>query len=75
MAIFDLWPFASTTLDPDQACVEARDYLHRAIESGICISAILADAYQCPLTPSNVAARAAFVGELVRMAKNGRGEA
>lgn len=73
MAAFDLWPFASTTIDPDQASVEGRDYLHHALENGLCISAILADAYQCPPTPSSVTARAAFVGELVRMATNGRG--
>lgn len=68
MATFDLWPFASTTVDPDQAATEGRDYLHYAMKHGFCISAILADAYQCPPTTSSVTARAAFTGELVRLA-------
>jgi len=68
---FDYWPFACSTLDPDQAAQEGRDYLHEVLGGGLCISAVLADAYQSPPTTTSVVARSAFVAELVRMAKGG----
>lgn len=71
MAAFEYWPFASATVDPDQAELEGRDYLHHVIKSGLCMSAVLADAYQSPPTTTNVIARSAFVGELVRLAQIG----
>ena len=71
MTAFEYWPFASSSVDPDQAELEGRDYLHHVIKNGLCISAVLADAYQCPPTTCSVTARAAFVGELVRLALKG----
>ena len=71
MAAFEYWPFASATVDADQAATDGRNYLHHVIKSGICISAVLADAYQSQPTTCSVTARAAFVGELVRLAQIG----
>lgn len=70
MKAFDLWPFAgSDAADLDQVKVQARDYLKHALATGLCVSAILADAYQSPPTTASVVARAAFVGELVAAAQ------
>ena len=70
MKPFYLWPFAgSDATDLDQVKAQARDYLKHAITTGLCISAILADAYQSTPTTANVVARAAFVGELVAAAE------
>lgn len=66
MKAFDLWPFAgSDSTDLDQVKAQARDYLTHALATGLCVSAILADAYQSSPTTASVVARAAFVGELV----------
>ena len=70
---FDLWPFAFTTATPDVAASEARKLARDmlATPSGRCVSAMLADAYQCPPTPANVAARAAWVNEMAALAAAG----
>lgn len=67
---FDLWPFAgSDATDLDQVKAQAGDYLQHALANGLCISAILADAFQSPPVTASVVARAAFVGELVASAQ------
>lgn len=66
MKAFSLWPFVeSDTDDLDQVKAQACEYLKYAIATGLCVSAILADAFQSPPTTVSVVARAAFVGELV----------
>lgn len=70
MKAFSLWPFTdSDATDIDQVKQQARDYLKHALATGLCVSAILADAYQSAPTTASVVARAAFVGELVAAAE------
>jgi hypothetical protein len=70
-ATFEYWPFAGLALDPDQAAEQGCSHLHHVTTQGLCLSAVLADAYQSPPTTTSVIARAAFVGELVRLASIG----
>ena len=71
LAAFNYWPFASFDVEANRAEKQGRDYLHHVIKKGTCLSAVLADAYQSPSTTCSVIARAAFVDELVRLAKSG----
>lgn len=63
------WPFAGTSANnAEQIAAQALDYLDHAIDTGMCMSTILADAYQSPPTTASVVARGTFVRELVRRA-------
>ena len=69
MSAYSMWPFAECEeTDIELVKVRASDYFNHALSTGICISAILADAFQSPPTTTNVVARSVFVGELVSRA-------
>ncbi len=68
---FELWPFASSTGTVEDVQEQARRFALDALQSDRCISATLCDAYQVRPSVNGGIARAAFVGELVRLARAG----
>jgi hypothetical protein len=65
----NLWPLVNPTGSESEIQDQAHCLAADAIESGVCVSAMLCDAYQCNPTTGGVIARSAFVGELVRLAR------
>ena len=67
--ISEYWPFEDV-LDPEEAATATRALAVEHIRSGADVSAVIADAYHSDPSSSTAAARAAYVGTLVALARS-----